>query len=231
MHDKIKSVIPYASFLAAIAYYANLKSTKDDNVLNINYMSMMLPIWLLKREEKFSIAENQMEKRFLGEHEVKIITLGMEKTIKINVENAKCRIESEVARHGIRYKLVSDDNNIMRIEKRQELTSKFNDYEVVLADIGGGSTDAVILGKALTAPKTRDSFKVIDIEPFLGSLETFRKEKVLQYFHDLGALEKFIVANYKEQKYILKDENIGEQFEFTDIIKEMLQEYSDMLIL
>jgi len=231
MHDKIKSVIPYASFLAAIAYYTNLKSSKDDNVVKINYMSMMLPIWLLKREEKFSIAANQMEKRFLGEHEVKIITLGMEKTIKISVENAKCRIESEVARHGINYKLVTDDNNIMKIEKRQELTSKFNDYEVVLADIGGGSTDAVILGKALTAPKTRDSFKVIDIEPFLGTLETFRKEKGLQYFHDLGALEKFIVANYKEQKYVLKDENIGEQFEFTDMIKEMLQEYSDMLIL
>ena len=47
MHDKIKSVIPYASFLAAIAYYTNLKSSKEDNVVNINYMSMMLPIWLL----------------------------------------------------------------------------------------------------------------------------------------------------------------------------------------
>lgn len=231
MHDKIKSVIPYASFLGAIAYYTNLKSGKDDNVVNIDYMSMMLPIWLLKREEKFSIAESQMEKRFLGEHEVKIITLGMEKAIKINVEKAKCRIESEVARHAIKYKLVSDDKSVIRIEKREELINKFNDYEAVLCDIGGGSTDAVILGKALTAPKARDSFKVIDIEPFLGSLETLRKEKLLQYFHDLGALEKFIVANYKDQKYILKDENIGEQFDFTDTIKEMLQEYSDMLIL
>lgn len=231
MHDKIKSVIPYASFLGAIAYYTNLKSGKDDNVVNIDYMSMMLPIWLLKREEKFSIAESQMEKRFLGEHEVKIITLGMEKAIKINVEKAKCRIESEVARHAIKYKLVSDDKSVIRIEKREELINKFNDYEAVLCDIGGGSTDAVILGKALTAPKARDSFKVIDIEPFLGSLEILRKEKLLQYFHDLGALEKFIVANYKDQKYILKDENIGEQFDFTDTIKEMLQEYSDMLIL
>lgn len=231
MHDKIKSVIPYASFLGAIAYYTNLKSSKDDNIVNIDYMSMMLPIWLLKREEKFSIAESQMEKRFLGEHEVKIITLGMEKAIKINVEKAKCRIESEVARHAIKYKLVSDDKSVIKIEKREELINKFNDYEAVLCDVGGGSTDSVLLGKGLTAPKARDSFKVIDIEPFLGSLETLRKEKLLQYFHDLGALEKFIIANYKDQKYILKDDNTGEQFDFTDTIKEMLQEYSDMLIL
>lgn len=231
MHDKIKSVIPYASFLGAIAYYTNLKSMDDGNVVNIDYMSMMLPIWLLKREEKFSIAENQMENRFLGEHEINIVTLGMEKTIKVNVEKAKCRIESEVARHAIKYKLASDDKSVIRIEKRQELINKFNDYEAVLCDIGGGSTDSVLLGKGLTAPKARDSFKVIDVEPFLGRLETLRKEKLLQYFHDLGALEKFIIANYKDQKYVLKDENIGEQTDFTDIIKEMLQEYSDMLIL
>lgn len=92
MHDKIKSVIPYTSFLAAVAYYNNLKSSRDDNIVNIDYMSMMLPIWLLKRAEKFSIAENQMEKRFLGEHQVKIITLGMERDIKINVEKSSCRI-------------------------------------------------------------------------------------------------------------------------------------------
>ncbi|RMD00267.1 hypothetical protein D9O40_10575 [Clostridium autoethanogenum] len=230
MHDKIKSVIPYASFLAAVAYYNNLKAPKDDNIVNINYMSMMLPIWLLKRAEKFSIAESEMEKRFLGEHQVKIITLGMEKDITINVEKSKCRIESEVARYAIKYKMTSTDDNIIKIDMRQELLNRFNDYEVVLSDIGGGSTDAVLLGKGLTAPKGRDSFKVIDIEPFLGRLETLRKEKLLEYFHDLGALEKFIVANYKEQKYVLKDENTGESFDFTDTIKEMLQEYSDLLI-
>lgn len=233
MHDKIKSVIPYASFLGAVAYYANLKGepgTKDSNEIKIDNINMMLPIWLLKREEKFSIAETQMAKRFMGEHEVKIITLGMEKTFKIIGENSKCRRECEVSRHALKYKMISDDKNVIKIEKREEVINKFKDYEVVLNDIGGGSTDSVLLGKGLTAPKSKDSFKVIDVDPFLGRLETLRKEKLLQYFHDLGSLEKFIIKNYKEQKYIFKDENVGEQTDFTEVITEMLQDYADMLI-
>ena len=73
MHDKIKSNIPYVSFLGAVAYYSSLNSTKEDNQIEIEYMSTMLPIWLLKREEKFSTAQRQMEARFLGEHTVKDI--------------------------------------------------------------------------------------------------------------------------------------------------------------
>ncbi|MGQ7178854.1 hypothetical protein ACUOA5_26975, partial [Escherichia coli] len=53
MHDKIKSPIPYISFLGAIAYYHALNADKEDDEVEIDYMSMMLPIWLLKREEKF----------------------------------------------------------------------------------------------------------------------------------------------------------------------------------
>ncbi|MFL0196059.1 hypothetical protein ACJDU8_10850 [Clostridium sp. WILCCON 0269] len=229
MNDKIRSVIPYISFLASIAYYNIVISNSEDDEVNISSMNMMLPIWLLKRAEKFSIAEHEMESRFIGDHRVKVITLGMERDIRIKVRKSKCRIESEVARHSLKYKIV-EENDVIKIEKRYELENKFNNFEVVLSDIGGGSTDAVKLGKGLTAPKERDSFKVIDIEPFLGRLETLRKEKLLEYFHDLRAFEKFIIANYKNQKYILKNENVGNSFDFTEIITEMLQEYSDMLI-
>ena len=31
-------------------------------------------IWLLKREEKFSIAHKKMEEKFIGEHKVKVLT-------------------------------------------------------------------------------------------------------------------------------------------------------------
>ncbi|MGQ7188681.1 Alp7A family actin-like protein, partial [Escherichia sp. HC-CC] len=67
--------------------------------------------------------------------------------------------------------------------------------EVVLTDIGGGSTDAVRLGKGLTTPKHRDSFQVIDIEPFLGYIDRFRKEKVLQYFKDLSGTYVIILTH------------------------------------
>jgi len=35
MHDKIKSNIPYVSFLGAVAYYSSLNSTKEDNKIEI----------------------------------------------------------------------------------------------------------------------------------------------------------------------------------------------------
>lgn len=230
MHDKIKSIIPYVSFLSAIGYYNAInKDAKDDDV-EIEYMSCMLPIWLLKREQKFSGAQKRMEERFIGEHRVKIMTFGMERELKIKVKNVKCRIESEVARHAIKYKMVAStgDRNSITIEKRKNL--EFSTDPIVLADIGGGSTDTVKLGKGLTAPQSRESFQVIDIEPFLGEIERLRKEKLLENFHDLSGLEKFIVKNYKQEKYVFRDENTGKYHDFTDEINEVLKEYASVLV-
>lgn len=230
MHDKIKSVIPYASFLAGIAYYNALNSDKEDIDIEIDNMSCMLPIWLLKREEKFSIAQRQMEARFTGEHAVKVITSGMEKELKIIVKNTKCRIESEVARHAIKYKMIADeaDKNTVIIEKRN--TIDFTNYSAVLVDIGGGSTDAVKLGKGLTTPQSREAFQIIDVPPFLGHIEQLRKEKFIEYFHDLRALEKFIVKNYVQRKYVLKNENTGASYDFTELINQSLLDYADVLV-
>jgi plasmid segregation protein ParM len=231
MHDKIKSIVPYASFLAAIGYYNALNSiTSENEEIEIEVMNMMLPIWLLKREEKFSNATKQMAARFLGEHSVKIRTLGMEKELKITVKKSKCRIESEVARHALKNKMVSnDDSKTISIERRKEV-NKFFENEVVLVDLGGGTNDTVKLGKGLTPPQSRESFKVMDVQPYLGRLDTLRKEKLLEYFTDLKALEKFIILNYPKHKYILDNENTGENFDFTEQITEMLSEYSDVII-
>lgn len=230
MHDKIKSDIPYVSFLSSIAYYNALTSNKEDTEVEIEYMSCMLPIWLLKREEKFSVAQRKMEERFIGEHTVKVITLGMEKEIKIKVKNVKCKIESEVARHALKYKMVKDSNNENAVVLEKRNISRLADFSVVLSDIGGGSVDEAELGKNLTTPQTRDGFQVIDINPFLGHLEKLRKEKLLEYFHDLRALEKFIVKNYNQEKYVLKDENNGSTYDFTDIINQSLLEYAEVLV-
>jgi plasmid segregation protein ParM len=161
---------------------------------------------------------------------VKIKTLGMEKEIKITVKKSKCKIESEVARHALKYRMVSsDDSKTISIEKRKE-TNKFSENEVVLIDLGGGTIDAAKLGKGLTPPQSSESFKVIDMEPYLGRLDTLRMDKFLQQFNDVRALEKFIILNYSKHQYILNDENTGKEFDFTEPITETLRDYSDIVI-
>ncbi|MFS0783504.1 hypothetical protein [Bacillus sp. 1P06AnD] len=232
MHDKIKSDIPYVIFLAAMAYYYKVKNPNGENVaeIEIDQMKMMLPIWLLKKEEKFSNGQSKMANRFIGEHKVTLLTAGMETELTIKVENAKCYIESEVGRWAIKYKITNDmDKDVTIIEKRAE-AKKFDDVETVLIDIGGGSTDAVRLAKGLSTPVSKDSFQVIQIQPFLGRLEKLLKEKLIERFSDLRSLETFIVENYTNSKYILKNPNTGKKYDLTEPITEMLQEYADLLV-
>lgn len=232
MHDKIKSDIPYVAFLAGLAYYYKVKNENGENVaeIEIDNMKMMLPIWLLKKEDKFSIGQIKMANRFLGEHSVNLLTNGMETELTIKVANAKCYIESEVARWALKYKMVNDkDNNATVIEKRLE-SRKFDDNETVLVDIGGGSTDAVLLAKGLNTPVSKDSFQVIQITPFLGRLDILLKEKLIEHFADLRNLEQFIVENFKNQKYILRNKNTGAKYDLTDPIVDMLREYAELLV-
>lgn len=232
MHDKIKSNIPYALFLAALAYTykINEDSETSSSSIEVDVMKMMLPIWLLKKEDKFSIAQSKMVNRFVGEHSVKLLTTGMETELTISINNAKCHIESEVGRWALKYKIVNNkEQGITVIQKRAE-ARKFDDYETVLVDIGGGSTDAVLLAKGLNTPVSKDSFQVIQVEPFLGRLEKLLKEKLLEHFSDLRSLEKFIVDNYVTQQYVLKNNNTGEKSNLTEQIVQVLQEYADILV-
>lgn len=232
MHDKINSVIPLAVFLAGVAYYHKIKNEDGENVaeIEIDNMKMMLPIWLLKKEDKFSIGQTKMSNRFLGEHTVRLMTSGMETELTVKVKNSKCYIESEVARWALKYKMINDkEKNATAIQKRVE-SRKFDDNETVLVDVGGGSTDAVLLTKGLNTPVSKDSFQVIQITPFLGRLEKLLKEKLIEYFTDLRSLEKFIVANYKNQKYILRNQNTGDKYDLTEPIVDMLKEYAELLV-
>ncbi|MGG0888974.1 hypothetical protein [Cytobacillus horneckiae] len=232
MHDKINSVIPLAVFLAGVAYYHKIKNDDGENVaeIEIDNMKMMLPIWLLKKEDKFSIGQTKMSNRFLGEHTVRLMTSGMETELTVKVKNSKCYIESEVARWALKYKMINDkEKNATAIQKRVE-SRKFDDNETVLVDVGGGSTDAVLLTKGLNTPVSKDSFQVIQITPFLGRLEKLLKEKLIEYFTDLRSLEKFIVANYKNQKFILRNQNTGDKYDLTEPIVDMLKEYAELLV-
>ena len=70
----------------------------------------------------------------------------------------------------------------------------------------------------------------MQIEPFLGRLEKLLKEKLIEYFADLRSLEKFIVDNYLNQRYILKNHNTGQKFDLTEPIVQMLEEYAEILV-
>lgn len=231
MHDKIKSNIPYVSFVTSLAYYYKINSEEHDDKgqIEVENMKMMLPIWLLKKEKQFSVAHSKMVERFVGEHKVKLCTPGFETEVTIKVENAKCYNESEVARWALSYKIINNpEKNGIEIVKREE-AEIFKEHQVALNDIGGGSTDVVLLSEDLNAPIKRDSFEVIQITPYLGMLEKLLKEKLLEHFTDLRHLEKFIVDNYNKQKYILKNANSGKEFDLTEPIVESLREYAKLL--
>ena len=231
MHDKINSNIPYATFLAAMTYIYKINQENDsESAVEVDNMKMMLPVWLLKKEDKFSIAQNKMVNRFFGEHTVKLLTPGMETELTIDIKNAKCHIESEVGRWALKYKIAKHtEKDTTVIEKRTE-AKKFDDYSTVLVDIGGGSTDAVLLEKGLNTPVSKDSFQVVQVDPYLGRLAKLFKEKLIEYFSDLRGLEQFIVDNYVTQRYIFKNPNTGVSVNITDPIVQMLQEYSNILV-
>lgn len=233
MHDKINSNIPYAMFLAAMTYVYKINDKENDSresTIEVDNMKMMLPVWLLKKENKFSVAQNKMVNRFLGEHSVKLLTPGMETDITINIKNAKCHIESEVGRWALKYKIAKkEDSEVTVIEKRAE-ARKFDSNEVILVDIGGGSVDAVRLAKGLNTPVNADSFQVVQVEPYLGRLDKLFKEKLIEHFTNLRSLEQFIVDNYVTQRYVFKNPNTGSSVTLTEPIVQMLQEYSDILV-
>jgi plasmid segregation protein ParM len=220
LHNKATSHISYTMFLAATAYYHALKQD-DSNDVVIKYFSTMLPIWLLKQTSKFSEMQNTFASRFKGHHEVKVLTPGMEKTLNINIEDAVCRVESEVARWNIKKNFDLEDNSLAEL---------FKDNDTILCDLGGGTDDFVLLPAGLKSPISRDSFDYNADKPFLDFLEKFRKEKLVEHFRTVRDLETFIYTNIDKSKMERKDGNTGQKFDLTDIIKKALKEYAEIKI-
>jgi plasmid segregation protein ParM len=222
LHDKTESEIPYVMFLASVAYYNVLKGKgKEDNRVDINYFSTMLPIWLLKKTNKFSEMQNKMANRFQGDHKVTILTPGLERVVTIHVETSKCRIESEVARWAIK--------KDFDLQDREEANS-FKNFETLIVDLGGGTVDLALLQTGLQAPKSRDSFNCFPDISYLKHIEKLRSEKLLEYFDDVRLLEEFIINNIEKPKMEQKDGNSGKKVDLTEQIHESLREYTQILI-
>ncbi|MFT3657216.1 hypothetical protein DALLNEIH_03672 [Bacillus sp. B01(2024)] len=221
LHNKVESHIPYVTFLSAVAYYQAIKGERDDNDVVIDYFQTMLPIWLLKKLDKFSDTQKKMAAKFMGTHHVKVLTLGLEKDLTITVNDAACRIESEVARWAIKKNFDLEDKSE---------ADEFKNNDVVFCDLGGGTDDLVLLPAGLKPPKSRDSFESNTEAPFLAHLEKLRKEKLLEHFSNVRDLEKFIYTNITKTKMERKDGNTGEKYDLTDIIKKSLKEYTEIKI-
>jgi hypothetical protein len=222
LHDKTESEIPYVMFLASIAYYNVIKGKdKEDNRVNINYFSTMLPIWLLKKTNKFSEMQNKMAFRFQGEHKVTILTPGLEKVITVHIERSICRIESEVARWAIKKDFELQD---------KEEANSFKGFETLIVDLGGGTVDLALLPAGLQAPKSRDSLNCFTDISYLKHIEKLRSEKLLEYFDDVRSLEEFIINNINKPKMEQRDGNSGKKVDLTEQIHESLREYTQILI-
>jgi plasmid segregation protein ParM len=221
LHNKVESHIPYVMFLAATAYYQALNGEREDNHVEIDYFQTMLPIWLLKRLNKFSEMQERMASRFIGTHQIKVLTLGMEKELQITIKEAACRIESEVSRWAIKKDFELNDNDV---------AEQFKNYDVVACDLGGGTDDLVLLPAGLKAPKSRESFVSNTEAPFLVHLENLRKDKLLEHFDSVRELEKFIYSNIQKSKMERKDGNTGLKFDLTEIIQKSLKEYAEIKI-
>jgi plasmid segregation protein ParM len=222
LHDKTESEIPYVMFLASVAYYNVLKGNgKEDSRVNIDYFSTMLPIWLLKKTNKFSEMQNKMASRFKGEHQVTILTPGLERVVTIHVETSKCRIESEVARWAIKKDFDLQD---------REEANAFQNYETLIVDLGGGTVDLALLQTGLQAPKSRESFNCFTDISYLKHIEKLRSEKLLEYFDDVRSLEEFIINNIDKTKMEQLDGNSGKKVDLTERIHESLREYTQILL-
>ncbi|MEN3779043.1 ParM/StbA family protein [Priestia megaterium] len=222
LHNKTESDIPYVMFLASIAYYNILKGKdKEDIHVTINYFSTMLPIWLLKKTNKFSEMQQKMAERFQGEHTVTVLTPGLEKTLTVNIETSKCRIESEVARWAIK--------KDFELQDREEANA-FKHFETLIVDLGGGTVDLALLPAGLQAPKSRNSLKCLTDISYLKHIEKLRNEKLLEYFDDVRSLEEFIIANIHKAKMEQRDGNSGKKVDLTEPIHASLREYTQILL-
>ncbi|MCM3716045.1 hypothetical protein M3202_18495 [Alkalihalobacillus oceani] len=227
LHDKVESIIPYVMFLASIAEFQiarteeNREGQSEEYHVTVDYFQTMLPVWLLRKASKFSDMLNEMAARFQGNHIVQVKTPGLERSIHIEVQQSKCRIEGEVARWGLKKDLSLEDNPVADL---------FQKVVTVIVDIGGGTVDIVVLPPGLDSPRSKDSLTTLTDVAYLKYLEKFREHKLLEHFSDVRELEDFIVRNIGRTEMAKKDPITQQVTELKEPISEMLEGYAATLL-
>lgn len=225
-HEKSTAKLSEYMFYAALAIHdaeesMNMGEDKEETTIQLDYFSTMLPIFEVLQGTKFSDKTNEMADRFKSEFKFKIATNGCEKTITVQPTVSKCYIEGLVATSALKYKFDLTEN---------EVAEKFANVMTINNDIGGGTIDQVRLQKNLGKPKSRNDFKTITEAPFLGAVKELYSQKLRKYFKSTKEVEKFIVANYENESYVIEDGKTGEKTDLTEIVEDALREYTNAIM-
>src|SRR6478735_2506370 len=213
LHNKTESDIPYVTFLASVAYYNILKGKdKEDNHVTINYFSTMLPIWLLKKTNKFSEMQQKMAEHF----ETLIVDLGGG---TVDLALLPAGLQAPKSRNSL--KCLTDISYLKHIEKlrNEKLLEYFDDVrsleEFIIANIH----------KAKMEQRDGNSGKKVDLtEPIHASLREYTqilltkvenlfpspKDKVYKYIY-IGGLAPILQQFIAEQIDNMYGEEIREE--------------------
>ncbi len=217
LHDKTTSDVTFVIWASSIAYYHAIHHPEvDDDTVTIMINSSMIPVWLAKRAEKFSVVIDRMKNRFLTEVEIELLTQGFNRKLKVKVVNSTTRIEGETQRFALKYDLDL---------KLQESAIHYKDAYVVIDDIGGQTQDLVKLQKGLKKPASADDFQSVTDVSFLKVLENLRKEKLMMYFTDLRTFEEFIVKSVPKQSFVYTNPTTWQSDDLTDLIEPTLKRF------
>lgn len=225
LHDKTKSVKTLVNWLAATVYYHVFKTkeydpTAEDKV-EIDFNLTMLPVWLLKRGNNFKETLQKMADRFTEPFEVELITPNFNRTLTIQVQTSKCRIEGETARLALKRDLelkVLDEADI------------YKDCLTIISDLGGQTHDVTLLPKDLKSPGGRDDFESFTDQTFLHSLDRLRKTKLMTHFTNVRDLEKFVGDNVSKRKFIYVNPTTGQTIDFTDEIEYVFKQFAHIVV-
>lgn len=220
LHDKTNSDTVLVTWLAGLAYYhARQQPDVTEDTVNIGYFGTLLPVWLLKKSDRFGEKLEAMANRFKASRTFELLTAGQARTLQVKVEQSRCRVEGETARFALKYDL--------ELNCKDDI-AKYTDVFTVINDIGGQSQDLCKLPPGLGAPGTVDDFKSVTDQSFLNVLEQFRMDKLMDYFFDVRSLEAFIVAHHETRQFVYKDPVTHTESDLTETIEPVLRDFSEV---
>ncbi|MEI7026173.1 Alp7A family actin-like protein [Paenibacillus sp. y28] len=224
LHDKSQSNTVLITWLSSIAYYHayNVLSDKHANhEVNVGYFTTLLPVWVVKKADKFSTALNRMAERFIVPKEVELLTAGFERTLKLVTAESVCKIEGEISRFALKYDL--------DVKKRDEAV-QFDHCYTVINDLGGQSQDLSRLSYGLGKAQSSDDFASSTDQCYLAVLEQLRVSKLMTHFGDVRELEAFILKNTTTRKYLFTDPVTKQQDDLTNTIEHTLRNFAKIAI-